>query len=89
MVLPLQTTVIGNRITNNTIGLDVDANPHVAFEDYNFYLNNTTAREGGMLEGGNSLTAGTEGYNDRTNNDFNLTTSATLRRTAIDMEYGT
>lgn len=82
--------IIGNRITNNAKGFDVDANPHFYFEDYNFYLNNTTAaKEGGMIEGGGSLAAGTEGYNDRANNDFNLTTSATLRRTAIDMEYGT
>lgn len=81
-------SIIGNRITNNAKGLDVDGSNNLTFEDYNFYLNNTTAKEGSPLEGGNSLTAGTEGYNDRVNNDFNLTSSATLRRTAVDMEYG-
>lgn len=84
------TPIIGNRITNNAKGLDVDAAGNHIFEDFNFYLNNTVAaKEGSPLEGGNSLSSGTEGYNNRANNDFNLTSSATLRRTAIDFGYGT
>lgn len=81
--------IIGNRITNNTIGLDVDANAGFIWELYNFYLNNSTSATQGSPSGGTgSLSAGTEGYNDSGNDDFNLTTSATLRRTAIDLGYG-
>lgn len=80
--------LLGNRITNNAKGLDEDDDDILCTEIYNFFLNNsTTDKEGTLtpLSGTGSLSAGTEGYTDRANHDFNLTSSATLRRTAINL----
>ena len=57
-------------------------------EDYNFYLNNTVtdiSDAGDLIIGGNSLSAGTEGYADQTTADFNLQDAATSRRDAIEI----
>ena len=80
--------IIGNRFTNNggygiNWGTGVDFG---MFENWNFFLGNALGTINGTVLGGdNSLTSGTEGYADRANDDFNLTDSATLRRTAITM----
>lgn len=79
--------VFGCRFTNNgTYGME-SYNGAVVWGYYNFLLNNTTAAyneiAGSRIEKTGSLVAGTEGYNDRGNDDFNLTTAATLRRTEI------
>lgn len=78
--------ILGNRFTNNGgSGIDFNFNTNgQAFEDFNFYLNNAVnAKEGDIIEGGNSLTTGIEGYTDKANDDFTLTSSATLRRSAV------
>ena len=80
-------TVFGCRFTNNaSYGLVSDTNA-VIWSYYNFLLNNGVAPylEIGTsrIEKIGSLTAGIEGYNDRANDDFNLISTATLRRTEI------
>jgi hypothetical protein len=82
---------IGNRLTNNSdYGMEITDN-YTTYENWNFLLNNTTGAKsiGSQYGGGDDLTSGTEGYNDRANDDFNLTSSATLRRTSIDLGVGT
>ena len=83
---------LGNRLTNNQDGIDDDDDGYLLAEMWNFFLNNSSdAKEvtkESPISGRGSLTAGTEGYNDRDNDDFNLTDSATLRRTAIDLQIG-
>jgi hypothetical protein len=77
--------LLGNRITNNTgDGLNIT---NKGFEDFNLYLSNANSivAAADLIEIGNSLATGTEGYNDRANDDFNLTASATLRRTAVEV----
>lgn len=92
---PSQTLVlpVGCRLTNNQDGIDDDDDGYLLVELYNFFLNNSSdAKEvtnESPISGRGSLSAGTEGYNDRANDDFNLTSSATLRRTAIDLQIGT
>lgn len=79
---------IGCRITGNAKGLDIDARAFEIIEDYNYINNNSTETEGVLFAGDNTLQAGTDGYNDVGNDDFNLTTSATLRRTSVDLGLG-
>ena len=85
---------LGCRITNNgAYGMKKGTNG-VAFDDYNFFKSNVSgARDIAStklsIEGDNCLTDGTEGYNDRANDDFNLTSDASLRRTEIDLGIGT
>lgn len=80
--------VFGCRLTNNgQYGL-YQMGGGFTFEFFNFLLSNTL---GAYYEPANSridkvdgsLTAGTEGYNDRPNDDFNLTTAASLRRSEL------
>lgn len=75
-----------NRITNNTTnGMEAVAN-NKCYEDWNFFLNNGSNivnTSGGIVSGGNTVTAGTEGYVNQGGEDYTLTDNATLRRQAI------
>lgn len=85
-------SVIGNRLTNNTTGVDAQARSHII--DANYFQNTTD-----IVNGGNILTlspvgidlntwAGTDigyGYVDAANGNFNLTADATMRRVPITL----
>ena len=81
--------VFGNRLTNNTSwGLSVQ---HLHLYGWNFINGNTAGQITGNgfaeMDGGvdTNLTTGTQGYVDRANKDFNLTSDATLRRVPVTL----
>lgn len=86
--------VVGNRITDNgkdTTGYGLNAVTRTLY-GWNFLLDNDSGATTGLIEAirdgsdaDTNETSGTEGYNDGANDDFNLTSSATLRRTQIDL----
>ena len=78
-------SIIGNRFTNNGgLGMDINFANGIHMEDFNLFLNNGGGvKAGNIIEGGNSLTSGTEGYTNRAADDFSLTSSASLRRTKV------
>lgn len=86
-----QGVVIGCRITNNaTKGLQI-VTGSIIIEDYNYINGNGTnvsvEGNGIRVAGGNSVVgSGTEGYTAVGSNDFNLTASASLRRTAVAID---
>lgn len=87
--------IIGNRITDNgkdTSGYGLNGVGRV-LHGWNFYIDNdsgvTTGYVDAIRDGATAdtnVTTGTEGYNDGDNDDFNLTSSATLRRTKIELQ---
>lgn len=98
---------LGNRITNNTTGINF--NSKIGIAGWNYFHNNSTAdvsnatlaynipyRTGltnhlmsGGIDGTNKVDVDADdGYNDRTNDDFNLKASRTLIRTEVDLEVG-
>lgn len=86
--------IIGNRLTDNgkdTSGYGLNGVGRAIY-GWNFLLDNDSGATTGYVDpfyyGSDSdtnETSGTEGYNDGANDDFNLTSSATLRRTQIDL----
>lgn len=86
--------IIGNRLTDNgkdTTGHGINAVVRTLY-GWNFLLDNDSGATTGLIEAirdgsdaDTNETSGTEGYNDGANDDFNLTSSATLRRTQIDL----
>lgn len=86
--------VIGNRITDNgkdTTGYGLNAVTRTLY-GWNFLLDNDSGATTGLIEAirdgadaDTNETSGTEGYNDGDNDDFNLSSSATLRRTKIEL----
>lgn len=86
--------LIGNRLTDNgkdTSGYGLNAVNQTLY-GWNFLLDNdsgaTTGKINAIRDGATAdtnETSGTEGYNDGAADDFNLTSSATLRRTQIDL----
>jgi hypothetical protein len=78
-----------NRLTNSVeYGIHFDNASSIGFENFNFFLNNTIAPildDGDLILGGDSLSAGTEGYTDRANDNFNLTDFATMRSTPLQV----
>jgi len=99
--------LLGNRITNNTYGLEL--NNYLGLAGWNYFHNNITndAIEGIAMhnipyravltnhrfdegiDGTNKVDIDADdGYNDRTNDDFNLKASRELNRLAIDLEFG-
>jgi len=98
--------VIGNRITNNTTGIDFTSDTAVC--GWNYFHDNTADVSNATLaynipyhealtnhlmsagiDGTNKVDVDADdGYNDRTNDDFNLKASRTLIRTEIDLEVG-
>jgi len=87
--------VLGCRITGNgdaagEYGLDVSAGR--VLYGWNFLVNNNSGAANGYVDAipddadaDTNETSGTEGYTDGANDDFNLTDSATLRSTAIEL----
>ena len=92
------TVVIGNRITDNGkdtsgYGLNEAGATFDCLYGWNFFDGNDSgATNGDVLaipydsDTDTNETSGTEGYTDGANDDFNLTTSATLRSTAIELD---
>lgn len=91
--------VIGCRITNNTTGVDHASSPKVGYIGWNYFHGNTTDKTANMddFQLIKDLTEtdtnkydvdADDGYNDRSNDDFNLKESRTLRRTSIDLGLG-
>lgn len=86
--------IIGTRLTDNgkdTSGYGLNAITRTLY-GWNFLLDNDSGATTGLIEAirdgataDTNETSGTEGYNDGANDDFNLTSSATLRRTQIDL----
>jgi hypothetical protein len=83
--------LFGVRITNNG-GYAVDQlTSTVMFEDYNLCLNNSSGcfnQQGTakIYPQGHTLTSGVEGYVDRDNNNYNLTSVATLRDIPMQLD---
>lgn len=81
--------IFGNRVTNNA-GWGMSAQ-HLHLFGWNFVNGNTAGQITGNgyveLDAGvdSNLTSGTQGYVDRANGDYNLTSDAALRRTAITL----
>ena len=83
---------VGNRITNNaTAGIQVNTT-YLLFEDFNFFLGNGINIQligtAGVYSPGNSLSAGTEGYVNKSGKVFNLADAATLRCTPTQVGGG-
>ena len=86
--------LIGNRLTDNgkdTTGYGLNAVARTLY-GWNFLLDNDSGAATGLIEAlrdgataDTNETSGTEGYNDGANDDFNLSSSATLRRTKIEL----
>jgi len=99
--------LIGNRITNNTTGVNCNTKLNLAGWNY-FHASGTADVSNATLtynipyraaltnhllsagiDGTNKVDVDADdGYNDRTNDDFNLKASRTLIRTEIDLEVG-
>jgi len=77
-----------NRVTSNGgDGIRIGSSGN-GIENWNFSKSNTGIQINGLgdlIQLGDSLTAGTIGYTNQAANDFDLTTAATLRRTAIQI----
>lgn len=83
-----RTSAIGCRVTNQT-GIGIKSTATQFGLSFSNFVHTCSAGEfnnlAGFLELGGSLTSGTQGYVDRANGDYNLTSDATLRRTAITL----
>ena len=87
---------LGNRITGNGTGGTGygirETSTGLAFYGWNFFLNNDGVTSGDChsipydADADTNETSGTEGYTDGDNDDFNLTSSATLRSVAIEID---
>lgn len=84
-------TLIGNRFTNNTTyGIYGSVSSESSWEDFNVFYNNGTNYSNIFQHGGNSLVATNtteEGYTDKANEDYNLTTDAILRSTPLILNW--
>jgi hypothetical protein len=93
--------ILGCRITNNSVGsstyygLNAVTAGVILFNDFNVMYNNSNNASPGtqhylnVTAGPNSLTAAStteQGYTDAANHDFNLTTAAILRNTALELQ---
>jgi len=87
---------IGNRLTGNGTGgtgygIDCAGTSFIMY-GWNFLLNNDAATNGDCYvipyddDTDTNETSGTEGYTDGANEDFNLTSSATLRSEPIELD---
>jgi hypothetical protein len=79
---PNALVVFGCRVTNNgQYGIENTDATDIFLEMHNFINGNTSGDtpQGLWMGGEGTLTSGTVGYNDLANDDFNLTTSATLK----------
>lgn len=83
--------LLANRITNNSgYGIKNSGPPLVPY-GWNFINSNTTGQTNGTLDAirddgtDTNETTGTIGYNDADNDDYNLTSSATLRRVEVEL----
>jgi hypothetical protein len=95
--MPEMLAIIGNRITDNGkdgtgYGINCDTGDRAVY-GWNYLDANTDGATNGNIDAlpydsdsDTNETSGTEGYNDGANDDFNLTTSATLRNTAIEID---
>lgn len=85
-------TVSCCRITNNTTGLVAASADYQTIYDHCVFYNNTTNITGNAtpvkIDGvDTNVTSGaTEGYTDRANDNFNLTSTATLRRQEVALD---
>jgi len=84
---------LGNRITGNaTYGIESDDANNAIYENYNYFQGNTSGNLSNVnsnVIGANSI-SGTDtdyGYNDSVNAKFDLVATASLRRTAIDLNW--
>jgi hypothetical protein len=88
-----QTVIQGCRFAyNGAYGIDLSAAACDIIEDYNVFYSNTSGHRNNIAVGPNSLTAASVaelGFTDHEsatwNRDFNLTTDAILRSTAIEL----
>ena len=89
------TVIIGNRITGNAgYGIKWYYEPtskigNSTIEDWNYFQSNTSGDRYKIPTGANSVSGSDTnyGYTDYTNGDFSLVSIATLRRTAINLDW--
>lgn len=93
---PYIAVALANRITGNGTGGTGyginEKNTGLVFYGWNFFLNNDGVTNGDChaipyhADTDTNETSGTEGYTDGDNDDFNLTSAATLRSVAIEID---
>lgn len=93
---PKSSIVIGNRLTGNGTGGTgygiLEGGTGYVVYGWNFFLNNDGVTSGDChaiasdADADTNETSGTEGYTDGDNDDFNLTSLATLRSVAIEID---